>query len=549
MNDALSRNPAPSDGSAASDNTSHASARSAPVARASGRFLSRPYATAVLALLAVLLLFVWYGWMGLQAETRQELLLFLGRFHILLVHLPIGILLVAACMQVLCLFRRYAHLGSSVPFLLGAGALGAIASVAAGFMLASGGGYNEALLDRHTWWGIAVAVFATAAWLLRARPLGAGQAVLFQRTGSHIAFSASIVCLFAASHFGGSLTHGEDFLTAYMPEPLKNALSLEHNQTLFSGEIEQAQLFSDLVQPVLETRCVSCHNADRTEANLRLDSYQALLTGGDSGPSLIAGQAAQSLLYERITLPRGHDERMPPGGRRPLTEQQMALIHWWISEGAQTDQRVSDLALTPEIEQLLAELSGQSDTKTPGLPAIDVSPASDRAIARLASRDILVSPVSREHPFLQATFVNVNTYEPELLTLLQEIAPQLVWLDLSRVPLSDGDLAALGRLDNLVRLNLNDTPIGDNALGYLAALEHLQQLHLAQTRVTESGLEQLNALPKLHTIFAWGSHVSEEGARRLLAELPAWHIDTGRTIAEPDSIILSPESVYYSPAE
>lgn len=507
------------------------------------------FAIKALALSVVVLLAALYGWMGLQTETREELLLFVGRFHILLVHLPIGILLVAACMQVLCLFRRYAHLGASVPFLLGAGAAGAIASVAAGFMLASAGGYNETLLDRHTWWGVAVALFATAAWILRTRPGGSEQAGHVQIVASHIAFTASIVCLFVASHFGGSLTHGEGFLTTYMPEPVKKVLRLEEQETLFSGEIEQALLFNDLVQPVLETRCVSCHNADRTEGNLRLDSYEALLSGGVTGPSLIGGQAAQSLLYERITLPRGHEERMPPGGRRPLTEQQIALIHWWISEGAHSDQRVADLAITPEIELLLAELSGQGDSKTPGLPDLDISPASEPALARLAAREILVSPVSLEHPFLQATFVNVDTFDRELLDLLHEIAPQLVWLDLSRVPLSDNDLASLSRLTSLVRLNLNSTPIGDDALIHLSSLVHLEQLHLAQTQVTETGLQNLSALPRLETIYAWGSHVSESGAQQLLAELPSWHIDTGRTITEPDTIILSPESVYYSPGE
>ncbi len=43
------------------------------------------------------------------------------------------------------------------------------------------------------------------------------------------------------------------------------------------------------VQPILESSCVHCHNEDRSEGELRLDSLEAALAGGENGPALVPG--------------------------------------------------------------------------------------------------------------------------------------------------------------------------------------------------------------------------------------------------------------------
>ena len=86
-----------------------------------------------------------------------------GRFHPLLVHLPLGILLAALVLQWISQRPAYASWRPAVSPLLFAGALSAIASCISGFMLKRHGGYDDDLLGKHQWAGIATApVSATA---------------------------------------------------------------------------------------------------------------------------------------------------------------------------------------------------------------------------------------------------------------------------------------------------------------------------------------------------------------------------------------------------
>lgn len=86
------------------------------------------------------------------------------------------------------------------------------------------------------------------------------------------------------------------------------------------------------VRPILKSRCYECHGAEQREAGLRLDERAAALAGGDSGPVIVPGQPAESLLLELI---RGDDpDRLMPPKDDPLTAAQIELLTRWIKEGA-----------------------------------------------------------------------------------------------------------------------------------------------------------------------------------------------------------------------
>lgn len=86
------------------------------------------------------------------------------------------------------------------------------------------------------------------------------------------------------------------------------------------------------VRPVLHERCWACHGALRQEAGLRLDSVALILKGGETGPGVIAGNSAASLLLEKISGTTA-GERMPPEGE-PLKAEEIAAIRNWIDSGA-----------------------------------------------------------------------------------------------------------------------------------------------------------------------------------------------------------------------
>ena len=92
--------------------------------------------------------------------------------------------------------------------------------------------------------------------------------------------------------------------------------------------------FKKDIKPLLESRCVSCHSSSKQKGNLNLSSLLASTKGGDSGPAIIPKNTDESLLLERISLPRDDEEIMPPKGA-PLNSEEIALFKKWVENGAQ----------------------------------------------------------------------------------------------------------------------------------------------------------------------------------------------------------------------
>lgn len=101
---------------------------------------------------------------------------------------------------------------------------------------------------------------------------------------------------------------------------------------LLAGPPQEAIDYLRDIRPVLHQRCVSCHGPIRQEAGLRLDTGDFARSGGDSGPAVVPGKSAESLLVEAITG-EADSWRMPPEGE-PLTPEQISAIRKWIDRGA-----------------------------------------------------------------------------------------------------------------------------------------------------------------------------------------------------------------------
>jgi hypothetical protein len=90
--------------------------------------------------------------------------------------------------------------------------------------------------------------------------------------------------------------------------------------------------FTRTVKPILETRCVSCHGPEKQRASLRLDAASLVRKGGGSGPAVVPGQSAASLLMKAV---RGEEgvKPMPPKGPR-LNAAEVEALRAWIDAGA-----------------------------------------------------------------------------------------------------------------------------------------------------------------------------------------------------------------------
>ena len=100
----------------------------------------------------------------------------------------------------------------------------------------------------------------------------------------------------------------------------------EINQT---EQIEQERFFEQHVRPLLIKHCVECHGAKKQFAELRLDSREHLLKGGETGPAIKVNHPAESLLISAV---RRESLEMPP--EKPLNQAEIEILSTWIRHGA-----------------------------------------------------------------------------------------------------------------------------------------------------------------------------------------------------------------------
>lgn len=259
---------------------------------------------------------------------------FLGKFHPLLVHLPIGFLLLLAVLEWLALRPGWKELVTANRVIVLLTIPVSLASVVCGWLLAANGGYDAQALFWHRWLGTGVAGATIALWIIRQR----GWMTAYRRC-----LVATLVLLTVASHFGGSLTHGSDFL-AWPKERSAAAAPLTEDELLAKPA------YATVIHPIFNQYCVSCHGEKKSKGGLRMDSAAHVVKGGDSGPTLEPPGAEYSLLGNRLSLPVDDEDHMPPAGKPQLTAAQLAVVKWWLDAGAKTDEtKLSDLKPTPEV--------------------------------------------------------------------------------------------------------------------------------------------------------------------------------------------------------
>ena len=471
-----------------------------------------------------------------MAQEVSDIVLFFGRFHPLILHLPIGFLAIAFLLEILSRFERFRSYQPAVAPVLLLGAATAVVAAGLGYMLAQGGGYNEDLLTLHQWLGIGVAVASVLSFILmqqaRKRP-----ALDKAYVG---AFSVTVLVLMGAGHYGGSLTHGSDYLTQYMPNPLRRVAGLppkEVKEAKIITDLPSAVVYTDIVHPILEARCVSCHNDDKKKGELMMHTVQALEAGGENGPIFVAGNAAESHMIQRIHLPMEDEEHMPPDGKSQLTDEQIMLLTWWIDEGAPFDKTVAELTVVDEVQQVLNTLADPDANKTAveKMLASEVAPADSQAVVQLQRAGLSVMPLAADVAWLQVT-VPANFTGDSLLQQLRPVAEQVTWLDLGNRPTTDEDLDALPQFKNLTRLHLENTVVSNAGLVHLKDLPYLEYLNLYGTAVSDEGVAQLSELKNLRKLYLWQTEVTADGAARLQEAVPGLEVNLGLDAPVVDSV-------------
>src|SRR5215203_1052051 len=106
----------------------------------------------------------------------------------------------------------------------------------------------------------------------------------------------------------------------------------------------RVEFFEKRIRPMLANECYECHGAKKQKGGLRLDSRDALLKGGDSGPAIVPGNASRSLLVQSIR--HSDPDSAMPKDRPKLSDAVIADFATWVNDGA-TDPRDTAAAPAP----------------------------------------------------------------------------------------------------------------------------------------------------------------------------------------------------------
>ncbi len=453
---------------------------------------------------------------------------FIGRFHPLIVHLPIGFLLLGAMFDLLRKREKFSFLSSSVPFIYLVGALSAGIACISGYLLSIGDSYDPQMLTPHLWGGIIVTIFSLFVF------------VVYQYEVSSLFWIQKvtpfllILGLGITGHLGGSLTHGEQYLIQHAPPMVKAMLGKEEEAEIMIDNVQEAEIYSHLVAPILEEKCYECHNAQKQKGKLRLDGPDMIEAGGRSGEALIiSGDAGTSELFRRIILPEKDEKHMPPSGKPQLSGSELELIRWWINAGGAFEGKVKEAEPNTSVAAIFASLEGGVADDAEGRSmrqfsyATSVSPASEKNILAVQRTEAIVLPLWEGAPFLQVNYINARTLEPKQLGPLEKLEDQVVWLSLSNKPIGNEALTSVSKLKHLQKLYLNGTNITDEGLIYLSNLKHLVYINLVSTEVSGEGIERLMSIPALKELYVYNTKVTADDVQRFQEQWPEVVIELG----------------------
>ena len=450
-------------------------------------------------------------------QLLQVLFDFTGRLHPVIVHLPIGILLLACLFELLTSSKRYGNFRPVIQIMIFWGMLAAVAAVVSGLLLEGSGEYEEEFVEPHEWAGISSAIVSVLLYVLYKKHVR-------RNVVKSVSFIV-LVLIGVTGHLGGNVTRGPEFLTEPFDQSSNKIITLKP-----IPNIQQAAAFNDVVQPILKEGCYNCHGPNKQKGKLRFDEKEAIIKGGKNGKTVVAGKPEESEMIKRLLLPLDHEDHMPPKNKAQLTKQQISVLQWWVNTGADFNKKVSELKQTGNIQPVLLALETgivTPENEMTEVPEEPVNAADTVVLRKLFADGVMVMPVARNSNYLSASFVTASSKADTLVKSLQPLKKQLISLKLDESNVNDSTLTAVSDLSNLRRLQLSNTAISDQGLVKLKKLKDLGSLNLVGTKVTAKGILQIRDLKSLKYLYLYKTSITAEEREELKKSFPETTLDFG----------------------
>jgi uncharacterized membrane protein len=444
----------------------------------------------------------------------------IGHLHPLLVHLPVGILLMGVLLQWLSYTVKYKIVRPAVPVIFFFGMIAAICSCITGYLLSNDDDYDKTMVHWHQWMAIVLSLVSILLYLK----------VKFPRwsVNEKILSLILLLLIFITGHLGGSLTHGSGYLT----KPLADIFGTDSTPEITIKpvpNVQEAYAYTNVIKPILQTKCYSCHGPNKQKGKLRMDDSLMLMLGGKDGKVIEPGNEGQSALIKRLLLPVDNEDHMPPKEKPQPTENQIVLLEWWISKGANFQKKVKEIDQPDNINRILFALQNINTTgrKSTDIPDEKVDKADEITIEKMRRRGLIVLPIAQNSNWLTVNFVTDTLIDKEDIQSLLALKKQLIWLKMGDTRLGDSDMVVIAQLKNLRFLSLEHTNITDRGLKAIQSNQNLQYLNLVGTNVTLNGVLQLKELKSLKSLYLFQTNISKSEWAVLNNAFPKTQIDSG----------------------
>ena len=422
----------------------------------------------------------------LDGKPHADWQQFLGRFHPLAVHIPIGLIVLVPVLEIAGTIRP--ALREAAGFVLALGFVSCLGAVTLGFLLAYGSGEAGAGVTRHMWGGIVLTIGVLVCLL--ARPFWSSGTVPHLYP---VFLAFELIVLVYAAHQGGSLTHGSNYLTAYMPASLRRFLTLGIVQ---ANAPAPGSFYAKQINPIFDRNCVSCHGDAKTKGGLRLDSYDLLMRGGKDGRVIVSGRPEQSLLLERVTLPPNHKQFMPAEGNSPLKPEEIALIRAWVLDGASpAATNVAGISIHEEPTDLPLQPVGDYSALMPEI--LEMAKGQGAKLIRVSSKPsdgLILNTVDVASSFGDAQLIQ-----------FQKFASYIVEAELGRTAVTNASFDTLAKFTHLRALHLEGTVVTGDGLQKLAPLSQLTYLNLSGSKLTGAAMASLGSMKNLRHVYLYNT--------------------------------------------
>tara|TARA_A100001015_G_scaffold105941_1_gene117604 strand:+ start:478 stop:1881 length:1404 start_codon:yes stop_codon:yes gene_type:complete len=413
----------------------------------------------------------------------------IGRFHPLFVHLPIGFIIIGLMLDFF--FRNKKEHLPVLSFIFLWAFITSIFSIITGYLQYDREGYAWESVQWHLVMGIVTMIFCLLFYLNL-------KYVDFKILPKNLLSASLGLSLLVTGHLGGNITHGSDHLIEPLPNKIKGLLGFELKDNIIEIDPKNYQnvvLYKDVIQPILNQKCVSCHNDKKTKGGLKMNNYDAIMKGGKNGAIVMVNNSVESKMHNRMTLPMEDRYHMPPKSRIQLSREEIELIKIWIDNSASKNALVGDLPIPMKI------ISTFFPDKPNGIfPETDIEPVNNIQLSNLRDRGFLVVNIFESSPFIKISCINISDFNDKSIEQLVSVKNNIVELDLSYTKITDNVFEYIKDFKNLTVLKLDNTNVSGEKLNILSGLSNLKKISLVNTPFDLKYIYYFYKYPKLSNV-------------------------------------------------